>query len=74
MTEIQAAKRLGVTTSKVSDILRGKLHVFAVDELVRIALAAGLTVGHGSLTRFDTAKWVTSDEAISAFLADAENP
>lgn len=72
MTETQAAKMLGVAASKVSDLVHGKFSQFGLDELVRMALAAGLTVSHEVLMPFDAAEWLTSDEAISAFLADAE--
>lgn len=72
MTEPQAATMLGVATSRVSDLVHGRFNLFALDDLVRMAAAAGLTVSHEVLTTFDAAEWLTSDEAISAFLADAE--
>ena len=43
MTEPQAAKMLGVATSRVSDLVHGKFSQFGLDELVRMAVAAGLT-------------------------------
>lgn len=52
--------------------MRGKFNLFALDDLVRTAVAAGLTVSHEVPTTFDAAELLTSDEAISAFLADAE--
>ena len=72
MTELEAAKLLGVEPGRVSDLVRGKFSQFGLDELVRMAVAAGLTVSHEVLTSFDAAEWLTSDEAISAFLSDAE--
>lgn len=72
MTEPQAAKMLGVTTSRVTDLVYGKFNLFALDDLVRMAVAAGLTVSHEVLKPFDAADCLTSDEAIATFLADAE--
>ena len=37
-----------------------------------MAVAADLTVSHKALKSFDAAEWLTSDEAIATFLADAE--
>lgn len=42
MTQTQAAKLLGVTQPRVSDLLRGKINLFALDALVNMATAAGL--------------------------------
>ena len=42
MTELEAAKLLGVEPGRVSDLVRGKFSAFGLDELVRMALAAGL--------------------------------
>lgn len=72
MTEPQAAKMLGVATSRVSDLVHGKFRLFALDDLVRMAVAADLTISHKALKPFDAAEWLTSDEAIATFLADAE--
>lgn len=72
ITEPQAAEMLGVATSRASDLVHGKFSQFGLDELVRMAVVVGLTVSHEVLTPFDAAKLLTSDEAISAFLADAE--
>ncbi len=41
-TQIQAAKALGVTQARVSDIKRGKIRQFSLDMLVRLASRAGL--------------------------------
>jgi predicted XRE-type DNA-binding protein len=42
MTQTQAAKALGVTQARVSDIQRGKINQFSLDLLVRLAARAGL--------------------------------
>ena len=44
MTQAQAAKVLGVTQPRVSDLMRGKINLFALDALVNMAAAAGLHV------------------------------
>lgn len=43
-TQSEAARRLGVTQPRVSDLLRGKINLFALDTLVNMAAAAGLHV------------------------------
>lgn len=42
MTQAVAAKVLGVTQARVSDIKRGKISQFSLDLLVRLAARAGL--------------------------------
>jgi predicted XRE-type DNA-binding protein len=42
LTQIQAAKALGVTQARVSDLNRGKINLFSLDLLVRLAARAGL--------------------------------
>jgi predicted XRE-type DNA-binding protein len=42
MTQIEAAKELGVTQARVSDIKHGKISRFSLDLLVRLAARAGL--------------------------------
>ncbi len=42
MTQTQAAKALGVTQARISDIKRGKINQFSLDLLVRLAARAGL--------------------------------
>ena len=42
MTQAAAAKVLGVTQARVSDIKRGKISQFSLDLLVRLASRAGL--------------------------------
>ena len=63
---------LGVAASRVSDLVNGRFNLFVLEDLVRMAVAVGLTFSHEVLTTFDAAEWLTSDEAISAFLVDAE--
>ena len=43
-TQSEAAKKLGVTQPRVSDLLRGKINLFGLDTLVNMAFAAGLHV------------------------------
>ena len=43
-THEEAAKRLGVTRPRVSDLLGGKIHKFSLDALVNLATQAGLRV------------------------------
>ncbi|MER8707195.1 MULTISPECIES: XRE family transcriptional regulator [unclassified Mesorhizobium] len=43
-TQVEAARRLGVTQPRVSDLLRGKINLFALDTLVNMVVAAGLHV------------------------------
>ena len=42
MTQTEAAKILGVTQARISDIRRGKINQFSLDLLVRLAARAGL--------------------------------
>lgn len=42
MTQVEAAKILGVTQARVSDLSRGKIDRFSMDLLVRLAARAGL--------------------------------
>jgi predicted XRE-type DNA-binding protein len=44
LNQSQAAKLLGVTQPRVSDLMRGKIELFALDALVNMAAAAGLHV------------------------------
>jgi predicted XRE-type DNA-binding protein len=43
-TQAEAARRLGVTQPRVSDLLRGKINLFGLDTLVNMVAAAGLHV------------------------------
>ena len=42
MTQTQAAKVLGITLARVSDLKRGKINLFSLDLLIRLAARAGL--------------------------------
>lgn len=44
MSQVQAAKLLGVTQPRVSDLMRGKINLFGLDALVNMATAAGLHI------------------------------
>ena len=44
MSQGQAAALLGVSQPRVSDLMRGKISLFALDALVNMATAAGLHV------------------------------
>ncbi|WGF86725.1 helix-turn-helix domain-containing protein [Marinivivus vitaminiproducens] len=43
-TQKEAAKRLGVTQPRISDLMRGKIDLFSLDALVAMAADAGLHV------------------------------
>lgn len=44
LTQSEAAKRLGVTQPRISDLTRGKIDLFSIDTLVNMLNAAGLRV------------------------------
>jgi len=44
LSQSQAAKVLGVTQPRVSDLMRGKIDLFGLDTLVNMLAAAGLHV------------------------------
>jgi predicted XRE-type DNA-binding protein len=44
MSQAQAAKLFGVTQPRISDLMRGKINLFALDALVNMATAAGLQI------------------------------
>jgi predicted XRE-type DNA-binding protein len=44
MSQAQAAQLFGVTQPRVSDLMRGKINLFAIDALVNMATAAGLHI------------------------------
>ncbi len=44
LTQAQAAKLLGVTQPRVSDLVRGRLHRFSIDALVDMLARAGVKV------------------------------
>ncbi|RZU99564.1 helix-turn-helix domain-containing protein [Spiribacter vilamensis] len=43
-TQGEAAVQLGVTQPRVSDLMRGKVHLFGLYTLVNMAVAAGLHI------------------------------
>ena len=42
LTQVQAARRFGVTQPRISDLKRGKVDLFSIDTLVNMLTAAGL--------------------------------
>jgi predicted XRE-type DNA-binding protein len=44
LTQAQAAKRLGVTQPRISDLMRGKIQLFSVDSLIEMLGHAGAHV------------------------------
>ena len=42
LTQSEAAKLFGVTQPRISDLIRGKINLFALDTLVNMTVAAGL--------------------------------
>jgi len=44
LSQSAAAKRLGVTQPRISDLMRGKIHLFGLEALVTMLCAAGLRV------------------------------
>jgi predicted XRE-type DNA-binding protein len=42
LTQAQAARRLGVTQPRISDLVRGRIDLFSIDTLVNMLTAAGL--------------------------------
>ncbi|MDF3081511.1 XRE family transcriptional regulator [Burkholderia cenocepacia] len=44
LSQAEAAKQLGVTQPRVSDLMRGKINLFGLDALVNMAAAVGLHV------------------------------
>jgi len=44
LTQERAALLLGVTQPRVSDLMRGKIYLFSIDNLVNLLSAAGMRV------------------------------
>ena len=44
LTQAQAAKLFGVTQPRMSDLRRGKIHLFSVDTLISMLSRAGMKV------------------------------
>lgn len=42
MTQADVAKLFGVTQPRISDLMRGKLHLFSLDTLMNMAATAGM--------------------------------
>lgn len=43
MTQAEAAALLGVTQPRISDLMRGKIHLFSLDVLMNMAATAGMS-------------------------------
>ena len=44
LTQARVAKLLGISQPRISDLTRGKIHLFSIDNLVTLLAAAGLRV------------------------------
>jgi predicted XRE-type DNA-binding protein len=44
MNQSQAAKKFGVTQPRISDLMRGRIDLFAIDSLVNMLATAGLRI------------------------------
>lgn len=44
MSQVEAARLIGVTQPRVSDLMRGKIDLFGLDVLVNMATAVGLHI------------------------------
>ena len=44
LSQSQAAKRFGVTQPRISDLMRGRIDLFAIDTLVNMLAMAGMQV------------------------------
>jgi predicted XRE-type DNA-binding protein len=44
ITQMRAAKTMGVSQPRISDLMRGKIGLFTIDALVNMVTAAGLKV------------------------------
>jgi predicted XRE-type DNA-binding protein len=42
LTQVEAARRLGITQPRMSDLMRGKIGLFGLESLLDMATAAGL--------------------------------
>ena len=45
LTQAQAAKRLGITQPRMSEIVRGKVELMSLDYLAGLCVKAGLDIG-----------------------------
>jgi predicted XRE-type DNA-binding protein len=44
VTQVEAAKRLGITQPRLNDLVRGRIDKFSLDALMNLAARAGLSV------------------------------
>lgn len=44
MTQSEAAKKFGVTQPRISDLIRGRIDLFAIDTLVNMLATAGIPI------------------------------
>lgn len=44
LTQVAAAKRLGLTQPRMNDLVRGRINKFSLDALINVASRAGLSV------------------------------
>ena len=44
LTQARAAKLFSISQPRISDLMRGKIHLFSIDNLVGLLAAAGLRV------------------------------
>lgn len=44
MSQKQAAKKFGVTQPRISDLVRGRIDLFAIDTLINMLTTAGLRI------------------------------
>ncbi len=44
VTQVDAAKRLGVNQPRMNDLVRGRIDKFSLDALMKLAVEAGLSV------------------------------
>ena len=64
-TQVEAAKILGVTQPRMSDLARGRIHLFSLDALMDMATIAGLSP-HIAVKRPKAPKKQTPAEAQAA--------
>ena len=44
LTQVEAAKRFGVTQPRISDLVRGKISLFSLDVLIAMVVTGGMRV------------------------------
>lgn len=44
MSQVEAAKKLGVTQPRISDLVRGRIHLFSLEALIDMISNAGMQV------------------------------